>query len=68
LYNFSSKANLEVEIIVYRHLLDCSEVHEQVVAASQAGGNEISEKFLVQTESKRKGMIGISECGVEKER
>ncbi|CAF1231078.1 unnamed protein product, partial [Didymodactylos carnosus] len=63
-----SKINLEAEIIVYRHLLDSSEIHEQVMVAPiyQSVGSEMTGKFIVKNQNH--GAIGISECGVKKER
>ncbi len=66
--NSSSKNNLEIEIIVYHHLLDSSEIQREVTIASQPGGSEVAERFIVESESKRTGSVGFSECGVEKER
>lgn len=63
--SFSTKT-LEVEIIVYRHLLDCSAIAEQVVITPQPVGSEMTERFLVQSETKRQGSIGISKCEVTK--
>jgi hypothetical protein len=68
LCNSSSKANLDVELIVYRHLLSSSEIQEQVVIAPQPSRSEMSKRSVVEIDSRRKGSIGISECSIEKER
>jgi hypothetical protein len=59
---FFSKANLEVEIIIYRRLLDTSGIEAPVIIApwSQSIENEKKRKFLIK--SWRKRSIGISKC------
>jgi hypothetical protein len=59
--------NLEVEIIIYRDLLETCEITATVIS-SDSGGVETVEKLVVENETKREGSIGISECGVENER
>lgn len=53
---------LETEIIIYRHLLDSNEIQEQVVIVRppQIIVNETVERFVVESETERKGSIGIS--------
>ncbi len=65
---FFSKADLEAEIIVYRHLLEIYQIeHHQVtvIPQTQTYGSETMGKLVVQ--SQKKGSIGISECKIENE-
>jgi hypothetical protein len=63
----SSKADLEAEIIVYRHLLAGIETDGRVaiIHHGQSGGSEIVGKLVVQNQ--KKGSIGISEYKIKKE-
>jgi hypothetical protein len=64
---FFSKADLEAEIIVYRHLLEIYQIEHQVtvIPQTQTYGSETMGKLVVQ--SQKKGSIGISECKIENE-
>ena len=69
--NSFSTINLEAEIIVYRHLLDSSEVQIPVainVQTRQQIRSATTEHFVVQNERTRKGTVGIRECEVTEER
>jgi hypothetical protein len=61
LHNASRKINLESEIIVYRHLLNSSEIHEQtvIVSAPEPVGCATKRKFVVKSHAK--GSIVIRE-------
>ena len=67
-FSFSSKINLEAEIIVYRHLLDNTGVEGRVtvVAAKQPIKDETTGQLVAKRQ--RKGSIGISKCGIEIEK
>jgi hypothetical protein len=70
LHKSSSTINLEAEIIVYRHVLDSSEVPMQVAidVQPQSIRNAMTEQFTVKNERARKGSVGIRECKVTGDR
>jgi len=66
---FFSKADLEAEIIVYRHLLEIYEIEHRVTVIPQTQtetyGSATMGRLVVK--SQKKGLIGISECEIEKQ-
>ncbi len=63
---FFSKASLEVEIIIYRHLLESNgiEVPMGIVSRTQPVGSGSMGNIAIK--SQKKGPIGISKCEIEK--
>jgi hypothetical protein len=64
-YTSFSTVKLETEIIIYRHLLDSSEIEKQAVIDPLLIESETTEKLAVQHKRTRKGSIGIGECSVK---
>ncbi len=64
---YFSKADLEAELIVYRHLLEIYEIEHRVTVVPQTEtyGSETTGKLVVK--SQKRGAIGISKCELEKE-
>ncbi len=63
---FFSKADLEAEIIVYRHLLEIYEIEHRVTVVPQTEkfATEMMGKLFVK--SQKRGPVGISKCELEK--
>jgi len=59
-YVSSSIFNLETELIIYRHLLGDVNVKQRVTTVKHPTTSEISDRFVIENKTRRRGSIGIS--------